>query len=191
MVHHADTFTALKKGPGMQQSKGFTLLELMATLAVFGILTAIAVPHGMKWLDSTRLRSAVMNLFVDLQHARMTAVKANRNVIVVFSTDNSGGPDGTYTIFVDDGSRKSTLWTREKGEKVVASGRITPGVHLLKVSFAGGVPRTRFDPMGFPNGLGGHIYMRSQHGRHMGIHVNINGRARIVRSETGEAGTWR
>lgn len=190
MVHHADTFTTLEKGSGMQQSKGFTLMELLATLAVFGILTAIAVPHGMKWLDNTRLRTAVMDLFVDLQHARMTAVKTNRNVIMAFSTDNAGGLDGTYTIFVDDGSRKATFWTRETGEKVVESGRIPPGVHLLNVSFAGGIPRTRFNPMGFPNGLGGHIYMRSQHGRHMGIHVNINGRARIVRSESGEAGTW-
>jgi len=174
----------------MQQSNGFTIMELVVALAVFGILTAIALPSGMKWLDNTRLRTAVMDLFVDLQHARMTAVKTNRNVIVAFSTDNIGRFDGTYTIFVDDGRRKSTLWTRETGEKVVESGQISPGVYLLKVSFAGGIPRTRFDPMGFPNGLGGHIYMRSQHGRHMGIHVNINGRARIVWSDSGEAGTW-
>ena len=173
----------------MQNRKGFTLLELLATLAIIGILSAIAVPHVMTWLDNARLRNAVMELFVDIEHARMTAVNVNRNVILVFNTDERGEVDGTYTVFVDNGQR-STLWTREAGERVVRSGRITPGVHLLKVSFAGGVPKTRFNPMGFPNGFGGHIYMRNQHGRHMGIHVNINGSARIVTSDSGDPGTW-
>ena len=174
----------------MQPSRGFTLLELLVTLAVCGILVAIATPHVLTWMDNTRLRSAVMGLFAELQHARLVAVRVNHNVIVAFNTDENGEVNGTYTIFVDDGSRNSTLWTREAGEQVVRSGSVPPGVHLADVSFAGGVPRTRFDAMGFPNGLGGHIYMHNQHGRHMGIHVNINGRFRIVSSDSGEPGTW-
>jgi len=174
----------------MRQPKGFTLLELLVTLAVCGILSAIALPHMAQWRDNTRLRTSVMDLFVELQHARMTAVRNNRNVIVAFKTDDQGAVDGTYTIFVDNGSQKSAMWTHEKGEAVLRSGKILPGVRLLKVSFAGGIPRTRFSPMGFPNGFGGHIYMRNQQGRYMGIHVNINGRPRIVRSDTGETGTW-
>ena len=174
----------------MRQPKGFTLLELLVILAVCGILSAIALPHMAQWRDNTRLRTSVMDLFVELQHARMAAVRNNRNVIVAFNTDNLGVVDGTYTIFVDDGSQKSTMWTHEMGETVLRSGKILPGVQLLKVSFAGGVPRTRFSPMGFPNGFGGHVYMRNQQGRYMGIHVNINGRPRIVRSDSGEAGTW-
>ena len=174
----------------MQKQNGFTLLELLVTLAICGILSAIAVPHVMKWLDNTRLRNTVMDLFVDLQHARMMAVKTNRNVILIFHKNDQGMVDGTYTIFVDDGRQRSTLWTREAGETVVRSGRVPPGVHLTEVSFAGGVPKTRFNPMGFPNGFGGHIYLHNQHGRHMGIHVNINGRPRIVKSDSGELGTW-
>ena len=174
----------------MRQPRGFTLLELLATLAVCGILSAIALPHVTQWLDNARLRNTVMDLFVELQNARMTAVSKNRNVIVAFNTDNHGIVDGTYTIFVDNGSQKSTMWTHEMDETVVRSGKIPSGVYLLKVSFAGGIPRTRFNPMGFPNGFGGHIYMRNQQGRYMGIHVNINGRPRIVRSASGKPGTW-
>jgi len=174
----------------MKKPNGFTLLELLVTLSICGILSAIAVPQVGKWLDNTRLRNAVLNLIVDLQYARTMAVKVNRNVIVTFNTDDDGVVDGTYAIFVDNGSRRTTLWTREPDEIVVKSDRIPPGVHLFKVSFAGGVPKTRFNPMGFPNGFGGHVYMRNQHGRYLGIHVNINGRPRMVRSEKGEAGTW-
>jgi prepilin-type N-terminal cleavage/methylation domain-containing protein len=174
----------------MKKPKGFTLLELLVVLAICGILSVIAVPHGLKWLDNTRLRTAAMDLFADLQHARITAARTNRNVILVFNTDQQGMLDGTYSIFVDNGRQKSTIWTHEPDEVVLRSGSIPPGVHLVKVSFAGGVPKTRFNPMGFPNGFGGHIYMRSQCGNYMGIHVNINGRPRIVRSDSGEAGTW-
>jgi len=174
----------------MQHPKGFTLLELLVTLAVCGILAAIAVPHVGKWLDNTRLRNAVVNLSVDLQHARMVAAKTNRNVIVTFDADENGVVDGTYVIFVDDGHSRSSLWTHETNETVVKSGRAPPGVNLFNASFAGGVPKTRFNPMGFPNGFGGHVYMRNQQGRYMGVHVNINGRPRIVKSDTGKPGTW-
>jgi len=174
----------------MRTSKGFTLLELLVALAICGILSVIAVPHVAKWLDNTRLRTTVMDLFTDLQHARMMAAKTNRNVVLVFNTDKQDMVDGTYIIFVDNGRQRSTMWTREADEIVLKSGRILPGVHLVKVSFAGGVPKTRFNPMGFPNGFGGHIYLRNQRGKHMGIHVNINGRPRIVRSNSGKAGTW-
>ena len=174
----------------MQKPKGFTLLELLVALAICGIMSVIALPHVVKWLDNTRLRTTVMDLFMDLQHARMMAAKTNRNVILVFNTDKQGMVDGTYIIFVDNGRHRSTVWTHEADETVLRSGRILSGVHLVKVSFAGGVPKTRFNPMGFPNGFGGHIYMRNQHGKHMGIHVNINGRPRIVQSDSGEAGTW-
>jgi prepilin-type N-terminal cleavage/methylation domain-containing protein len=174
----------------MQQYRGFTLLELLAAMAVCGILLAITVPQAGRWLGNARLRSAVMDLFVDIQHARSVAARTNRNVVVTFHTDDNGELDGAYAVFVDNNRGKATLWTREADEKVVRSGRVPSGVHLFKVSFAGGVPKTRFNPMGFPNGFGGHIYMRNQQGRYMGIHVNINGMPRIVSSDTGETGTW-
>lgn len=175
----------------MQKPNGFTLLELLVTLAVFGILAAISIPNVGKWLDNTRLRTAVVNLSVDLQHARMMAAKINRSVIVTFDADDNGLVDGTYVIFVDNGHSRSTLWSRETDETVVKSGRVPPGVRLFNASFAGGVPKTRFNPMGFPNGFGGHVYMSNQQGRYLGIHVNINGRPRIVKSNSGKPGTWK
>ena len=110
----------------LRGAKGFTLLELLVALAICGILSVIAIPHMVKWLDNTRLRTTVMDLFADLQHARMMAVKTNRNVILIFNTDDQDLVDGTYTIFVDNAERKSTMWTREAGETIVRSGRILP-----------------------------------------------------------------
>ncbi len=174
----------------MKQNKAFTILELVVTLAILGTLSGIAIPQVGKWLRNARLHSAAIDLFVDIQHARMVAVKENRNVIVTFDPDGDGALDGTYVVFVDNGHSKSALWTREIDERIVRKGSLPPGVQLLKASFAGGVPKTRFNHMGFPNGLGGHVYMCSKPGAYMGIHVNINGNPRIVKSDNGETGTW-
>ena len=174
----------------MAAHRGFTLIELMVTLAVIAILAAVATPQVGRWMQNTKLKTGVIDLLVAIQHVRMLAVKEDRNLVLTFDPDGDGRLDGTYTAFVDNGGGLPGLWTREADERIATSGRVPPGVSLIEASFAGGVPRIRFNQLGLPNGLGGHVYMKNKVGRYMGIHVNINGSARIVRSPSGEKGTW-
>jgi hypothetical protein len=91
---------------------------------------------------------------------------------------------------VDNGHSRATFWSREPDEKIIQAGRISADVFLHDVSFAGGIPRMRYDPLGLPNGLGGHIYLTNTRNRYLGIHVNITGSPRIVESKDGSRGSW-
>ncbi|MDA1106964.1 MAG: GspH/FimT family pseudopilin [Proteobacteria bacterium] len=73
---------------------GFTLVELMVTVAVTGILLAIAVPAFQSTLDKRRLVGAAEQLYADLQYARSEAIKRNTSVYVSFTT----GADWCYGI---------------------------------------------------------------------------------------------
>jgi type IV fimbrial biogenesis protein FimT len=62
---------------------GFTIAELIITLAVLAILLAIAYPMLAQVSSGYRLRAAARELVTDLQFARLLAVKENRNFQVV------------------------------------------------------------------------------------------------------------
>lgn len=85
---------------------GFTLSELMVILAVLGILASAAVPVLSSWLPRYRLKSAVRELYTNIQFTKMMAVKTNDRYRLVFNTAGNGSyrverPDGTVEKTVD------------------------------------------------------------------------------------------
>ena len=61
-------------------SRGFSLIELMITLAVLGMLLAIGLPNMGTWLQNTQIRNAAESINSGLQFARAEAVKRNTTV---------------------------------------------------------------------------------------------------------------
>ncbi|MEN8762927.1 MAG: GspH/FimT family pseudopilin [Thiogranum sp.] len=59
---------------------GFTLLELLVTLALVGLLAGLAVPAMGRLLDTARLRSATEALAQELQQARNHALTHQHSV---------------------------------------------------------------------------------------------------------------
>jgi len=68
---------------------GFTLIELMATVAVMGILAVVAVPAMAGLVHANRLAAANGNLTAALQLARSEAIRRGASVTVCASTNGT------------------------------------------------------------------------------------------------------
>ena len=82
----------------MRKNSGFTLIELMVTIAIIAIVSAIAIPGYMSWLPNYRLKSAVLDLEGNIQRTRLQAIKYNQTWAVLFDQAN-----GIYYVCSDPG----------------------------------------------------------------------------------------
>ena len=94
----------LVKKPSYESA--FTLIELLITLSIAGILITLAIPSFSHTLAKTKLRSQLQVLFSHHQLARSEAIKTNQRVTLCKSssgtqcTSTSGWSDG-WIIFSD------------------------------------------------------------------------------------------
>ena len=70
---------------------GFTLIELIITITIFGILLAIAIPNLTSLVRNQRIKAATGDVYATLIFARSEAIKRNADVSVCQA---SGLPDG-------------------------------------------------------------------------------------------------
>jgi len=136
---------------------GFTLVELIVTIALLAILTTLAIPSFSEMLRQWRRDSATRELTTTLQLARSESIKSSRQIVVCPSTDQESCADGTewntgWIVFVDDGAGtlanagNQVVNTDERVLKVVSA---QSGV--ASITSSGGVEWMQF----LPNGLMG------------------------------------
>jgi len=68
--------------PAKSISRGFTLIELMVTMAVFALLLFLALPNYQTWIQNTQVRTAAEAFQNGVQLARAEAVR--RNTVIQF-----------------------------------------------------------------------------------------------------------
>ena len=74
-----------------RHSLGFTLIELMVTVSVLGVLMAIALPSFQPLIERWRVRQVESHLESSLQFARSEAIKRGGNVVMQKITTNTNG----------------------------------------------------------------------------------------------------
>ena len=85
---------------------GFTLIEMLITIAIAAILMGIAIPSFRYITNSNRIASELNGLLGDLQLARSEAIKEGRTITVCQSNDgascsNSTSWEGGWIVFSD------------------------------------------------------------------------------------------
>ena len=68
-----------------RKASGFTLIELMVTIAIAGLLATLALPNLMEYMANSRLHEAANVITNSAMFARSEAVKANATVSVGLS----------------------------------------------------------------------------------------------------------
>lgn len=84
------------------KNSGFTLLEVMITVAIIAVVTSIAVPNIIDWFPKYRLKNAARDIVSFMQLVKLEAIKTNTSLDIIF--DNSGAPGFYYLDLDQDGN---------------------------------------------------------------------------------------
>ena len=67
--------------------RGFTLIEAVVTITVMGILIAVAAPSLATYSENAKVRAITESFLASAQNARAEAIRSNRAVQIVLTTD--------------------------------------------------------------------------------------------------------
>ena len=89
--------------------KGFTLIEIMAAVAIIGIMALIFYPNILNTLETRKIEGSARQILTNLQRAKFQAVKTKLNHRVRFEAVDAGW---VYVIEKED---NPTEWNTMRG----------------------------------------------------------------------------
>lgn len=160
---------------GMRTSRGFSLLEMAAVLAITGILISAAVPTYAHFMQRQQLRLAADTLLQDLRRAREQSISVPASIFVTFHA----GPQW--------------CWGVSRGLPCDCSGTVTPtDKPLARCDIASSDNRVQFKDVvmdtaqdfEFVSSMGrvtlaGAAALRTKKGQNLQVVLNPMGRAHL------------
>lgn len=150
----------------INSAKGFTIIELMITIAIGAVIAAIAVPSFIGQRNLAKLRDTASMIRADLEVARSWAIRENALATVLVSA-------GEYQMFVDNGAGGGVAenWVRDGDERIICNRRLPAGVLIDLTQTTLDSQRTRFNGRGYirNNGI---ITLLSANGKTATINMN-------------------
>jgi type IV fimbrial biogenesis protein FimT len=142
-------------GTGRRFSNGFTVLELMITISIAGILLAAGVPSFQNFSNRQQMKAAVASLQNDLMMGRSEAVHLNARIVTCPGNPAQGCTGANewsagWIVFTDDNADRQ----RQPGESIVRRGY---GLDHMLIRSSAGRTDVRFFPDGSAPGSNGSI----------------------------------
>lgn len=132
-----------------RQLRGFSLIEMMITIAIVAIMLAIATPSFREWMNNARIRTAAESIQNGLRNARNEA--AQRATWVRFELTSATGAEWRFCELASAAdtcanTKSSIIQTRGAGESAVkvaastAAASTSQSTSALQTPLDGGVP---------------------------------------------------
>ena len=149
----------------MRKQAGFTLIELIITIAIVAIILSVAIPNFIGWRPEKKLAGAAGDIQGALQTARLVALKENSAATVNFDITAD-----SYTVTVNG--------------RTVRSGQMPSGVDLASVTDSAGLPTTTiaFDSRGLALPSAEIEVTGSAPSTPRCIQINLSGSSKIFRN---------
>ena len=97
-----------RSATGLHSQWGFTLVELMVTLSLLGILSALAAPSFSVWLRNSQVRTVAETLQSGIRLAQAEAIRRNRRV--VFALTNAQ-PSPSAVVTAEENGKNWAIYT--------------------------------------------------------------------------------
>lgn len=171
------------------RGRGFTLIELMVTIAVMAVLLGIAVPSFNDALLGNKLSSHANSLVASINMARSEAIKRNRRVTLCASADGatcatSGGWEQGWVVQYDADNNScdaaSPNWKGIYRQQALSSG--------LKISETDSKRTLCFEPTGVGSTSATLTVCRatpSAGGQERVVSITATGRASVKKTTAG------
>nr|WP_315247387.1 GspH/FimT family pseudopilin [uncultured Albidiferax sp.] len=128
-------------------SKGFTLIELMVTMALLAVLLLVATPSMVAFKRNSELTSATNTLFSAINAARGEAMKRGMRAMVV-PTNNGSDWSAGWVVFIDND--RSQAFDALKDQVVLTQGAMPSYISISGTnSAAASPPYIMFDASGY------------------------------------------
>ena len=140
----------------MKRLSGFTLIQLLTTLAVFGILTTQALPAMKDLITKSNATATINRIYGQLQFARSLALAEGKNISVCgYSVADQCDSDWSkgIKIFYDQ-NYDGKLDTGEVTARVFT---LAGNKHSLTINAAASVKYLMFTPIGTATSSNGNI----------------------------------